>query len=103
MTETQTPWPMASKTTDPLTSHLAEEEITSSGARKKQVETVRNLVTAYPGRTAGELSNCCELDRVQVARRLYDLKSADVVTQGDARTCAISRRKAVTWYLNDGR
>ena len=93
---------------DPAPSHEAAEAITDSGARGRQAEQVLALVRALPGRTAGELaseSRCAivggqrmPLDRVQVARRLSDLKAAGHVRIGDARLCSIANRRASTWW-----
>ena len=87
----------AARTTDPHTSHLAAEEITASGARQQQIGVAIAAVRAHPGHTSMELANLTGHDRYMLARRLPDAETARAVSKGEARTCTISGRKAVTW------
>ena len=94
----------ASRSSDPETSHLAEQEINPTGKRAKQQETVLNFVTILPGRTAREYAwehDALELPedyREVFHRRLPELEKAGKIKKGQARTCSIGKRKAVTWY-----
>jgi len=87
---------------DPAPSHEAAEAISASGARGRQAGRVLALVEAWPGSTAGELARIANddppLDRVQVARRLSDLKAAGRVRIGEARPCDVAGRRASTWW-----
>lgn len=85
------------RNTDPVTSHLAAQEVTREGIRGKQALIVLEAVRRYPGRTSMELSRLCELDRYQISRRLADLEHAGEVEKGEARMCDIAGRLAVTW------
>jgi hypothetical protein len=90
--------PIARKT-DPVTSHIAAQEITHEGTREKQAAIVLDLVRRYPGNTSMELSQYCNLDRYQIARRLADLEHAGEVEKGIMRVCSVSGRMAVTWRI----
>jgi len=83
--------------TDPITSHLAAQEVTREGIRGKQAAIVLELVRRCPGKTSLELSRMCDLDRYQIARRLSDLEHAGEVEKGEIRLCDIAGRMAVTW------
>lgn len=92
-------FPPASRADDPSTSKAAEQRVTRSGARKRQVDIVLQAVTSYPGRTAVELTTACQLDRYQVSRRLADLEHQGRVRKGKRRVCAIQKTDAHEWHL----
>lgn len=106
MSETLFEWPGASRTTDPQGSHEAERSITQSGARRGQMAEVERRLTLRPGATAGELAGLWDvpglrpkhLDRVQVARRLDDLRKLGYARIGEDRKCTVSRRLQQTWW-----
>jgi len=87
----------ASRSTDPKTSHLAEDEINTSGARATQQRQVLAYVQRWPGLTSRELAAKANTDRYILARRLPELEPIHV-RKGDARRCGITQRQAVTWY-----
>lgn len=89
--------PMA-RTTDPISSHLAADEVKQSGARAKQARAVLVGLRKYPGLTSRELSLAMGADRVMVARRLPDLADAGEVERGEMRKCQIVGRLAQTWW-----
>ena len=91
--------PSASRREDPISSHLAEKEINQSGSRKSQQIIIYELVKQYPGSTSRELTQWCELDRYQIARRLADLKNMGLVEQGPIRNCRIGGRPSVIWFV----
>jgi predicted HTH transcriptional regulator len=91
--------PPTSRRDDPVSSHLAEREINRSGSRKSQQKIIYELVKMYPGSTSRELTQWCDLDRYQIARRLADLKNMGVVRQGPIRNCRIGGRPSVTWFI----
>lgn len=84
------------RNTDPITSHLAGDEVTQSGRRQSQINKVTAMVRAREGLTSAELAKANEADRYMVARRLPD---ALAVMKGDPRQCNISGRLAVTWWV----
>lgn len=84
--------------TDPETSHLAAEEVTTSGRRAVQQHAVLAAVMAQPGLTSRELAQAAGMDRYVVARRLPELEAAKRVRKGEARECRVSKRQAVTWW-----
>jgi hypothetical protein len=84
------------RATDPDTSHEAAEYVTDTGIRAAQCRRVADAVRRFPGRTSNELSDASGIDRYTIARRLPELEPAHV-TRGDARTCRISGRRALTW------
>lgn len=87
----------AARSTDPITSHLAGEEVTKSGRRAKQQNAVFDLVTYNPGHTASELSEFSNLDRYQIQRRLSDMDGVRV-RKGEPHECKVTGRLAVTWW-----
>lgn len=84
--------------TDPETSHLAAEEVTTSGRRAVQQHAVLAAVMAHPGLTSRELAQAAGMDRYVAARRLPELEAAKRVRKGEARECRVSKRLAVTWW-----
>lgn len=89
----------AARSTDDLSSHLAAEEVTRSGARQRHLEIVAAAVRKHPGMTSAELTVVCGLERHETARRLPDAVTAGLVKKGDLRACTRSGRLAVTWWL----
>jgi len=94
----QTP---AARNTDPVTSHLAIEQMNKSGNRVTQQDLVRNIVEDMPGKTAAEYAQELQkrghdLEHVQVQRRLSDLDFL-AVEKGERRKCSVKGSKMVTW------
>lgn len=88
----------AARTTDPITSHLADAHHTASGAKAYQQRTTTAAVESYPGMTSLELGHKTGQCRFMLARRLPECEEAGTVRRGPARKCAISGRQAVTWF-----
>ena len=86
-----------SRTTDPITSHIAGEAITQSGKRFNQQAEALRLVSSYPGHTAAELAEFSRLDRYQLSRRLPELEHIRI-KKGDMRLCRILDSQCVTWW-----
>lgn len=90
----------ASRLTDPITSHLAEQRI-NKGARQSQNLVLKKLVSMYVGYTARELAELCKhlpkemyLTHEQIHKRL-----ASVAKKGDYyRKCEVTGIEAFTWY-----
>lgn len=92
------------RNSDPVTSHLAAQEITEEGIRQTQAEIVLETIRQYPGHTSFELSRLCSLDRYQTERRCSDLKdpkNGALVKQCEKKICDISGRLAVTWRVKE--
>lgn len=87
----------AARNTDPITSHLAAEHITKTGARAYQQAQVAAAVRSFPGRTSFELAMASQIDRYTVARRLPECETAGLVKREGVRKCGISGRLALTW------
>lgn len=88
----------AARHTDPMSSHLAAEQITTDGTRGQQQAQAVAAVRAFPGLTSFELAMKTELDRYMLARRLPECVTGGAVHKGDARTCSITGRQALTWW-----
>ncbi|MBZ5677131.1 MAG: hypothetical protein LAP61_23040 [Acidobacteriia bacterium] len=89
---------------DPDTSHDAARDLVESGelARKKAfvldfVRTLRQPATSY------EIAKAMKADRHEVAKRLPDLRDSDkAVENRGRRKCAVTGRRALTWFVVDG-
>jgi CRP-like cAMP-binding protein len=89
----------ASRTRDPITSHLAEEHINKSGIRKKQRDEVLMFVREYPGHTSQEYGKLHKkYDRDTFSRRLPELRDRGLIHVGHKTRCAVTGRLAVTWW-----
>lgn len=85
------------RATDPVSSHLAAEEVRDSGRLGQQQAAVLAAVKRHPGLTSRELAVMMATDRYIVARRLPELEPVHV-RKGDARKCRVGDRPAVTWW-----
>jgi hypothetical protein len=83
---------------DPISSHLAAAELTSSGRRASQkAAIVKWLRSQERLLTSMEIAHAGGLDRYMVARRLPDLERDGLVERGPMRDCRESGRPAITW------
>jgi hypothetical protein len=97
------PQPPIARATDPATSHEAAADITASGLRASQCSRVLQAVEATPGRTSAELAQEQGINRYVVARRLPEIEAARRIHRGEIRTCAVSGRRATTWWPGECR
>lgn len=91
-----TQYPTATHTIDPISSAMAEAELTLSGRRLSNLERVLRSLSEDPGAVASELVEPTGLDVVEVRRRLDDLHKLGLAVQG-----AITRRAGraqVSWW-----
>lgn len=88
----------AARNTDPLSSHIAAEEVTVSGKRAFQQQTTAAAVKRYPGKTSRELSVLLKLDRHMLGRRLSECEEEGLVRRGAMRKCGVSKKLATTWF-----
>jgi hypothetical protein len=83
---------------DPISSHLAADELTSSGRRASQkAEIVSWLRTQERPLTSMEIAHAAGLDRHLVARRLPDIERDGLVERCAIRECTSGHRPAITW------
>ena len=97
----------ASRRTDPLTSHSAEEKHTILGKRAERMRQVLQLIVDSPGSTTGELSRYMhtkhpDLPMRTVAesphKRVTDLMDRGLVSRGTKLRCLDSGYECYTWY-----
>lgn len=106
----QTP---AARSTDPIGSHLAADEINENGSRHVQQALVagfledayrRGVIKRHRGVTSRELAAMYGEDRYMIARRLPELVTAKRATRSDrdhSRMCNISRRQCCEWWPSE--
>lgn len=100
MNVVQTP---ASRSSDPVTSFMAEDHINENGSRATNQMMISSMVQAKPGLTAAELANefmlagFPHLTQFEVSRRLADLTDIQVV-KGPRRKCVIKGSTMLTWH-----
>jgi len=88
-----------SRTSDPLSSKLADKEITLNGTREKQIKQAYEAVKQHRNCTSRELSELTGLDRYMLARRLPECNQAVKCSDENMRKCRYSNRSCVTWDL----
>lgn len=93
------------RNSDPLSSHLAAEEVTASGRRDSQKREILDWLRHHHhlrgAVTSMELAHSAGIDRYVVARRLSDLEHDGLVVRGPMRVCATSGRMAITWRARE--
>lgn len=77
--------PQATHTSDPITSYLAELEVTASGRRATHQALVLALVTRFPGLCAEQVGEQTGLGRTEAARRLSDAKNKGLARHTQAK------------------
>lgn len=90
--------PPRARTADPVTSHLAAQEVYETGAADRQAAAVLAMVKNRPGMTSAGLAAHYRVDRYMVARRLPELEARGLVRKGNVMRCPVSGRAAVTWW-----
>ena len=88
---------LPARSTDPMTSHVAAQHITASGLRSLQQHQTLAAVRAYPGLTGQELAQASGICRYTLARRFPEVEEMGLIRRSEARTCAVTGRKAATW------
>jgi predicted ArsR family transcriptional regulator len=87
-----------SRRTDPVSSKLAAEEMTQSGAIGRQQLEVLEALRKHGPCTSAELAFRSGLDRHLCGRRLPDLAKQRLVIQGAVRACSVGR-PACEWRV----
>ena len=84
-----------SRKNDPPTSVIAGRDIEASGITRRHRAVCLDAVTRSPGLTAREVE---DRTGIKAHKRLPELRGEGVVSNGQARTCTVSGRHAMTWY-----
>lgn len=100
--------PRVSRSNDPESSKLAEDEINRTGARERQLDWTYSVVEENPGLTCRELAAVIGgLDKYKVAyyqqklhRRLSDLRALGRIIGEEQRICRVSNRRAIIWTIS---
>ncbi len=82
---------------DPDTSHDAARDAQKLAERHQR--TIWTILLFHGPLTSQEIAERCDLDYLQVARRISDLKRADKVTDTGVRRASPGGRKAAVWGL----
>ena len=83
---------------DPSSSHDAARRVNTRGYRARNKAIVLDLVKRYPDRTAVELAELTEdVDRIEISRRLPDLRKEKLITNPYSRKCRIKDTNMQTW------
>lgn len=88
----------ASRSGDPVSSKLAEQEINASGMRMNQQEEATLIVCMHPGATTAEMALLSGMPRYMLCRRLPECVTAGAIRKGAIRKCTVSNRRTLTWY-----
>lgn len=94
--------PAQARHDDPASSHEAARKVTKSGTAAERRRTLLKAVREFPGETSAELAqrlNRDDLDRVEVARRLPDMRDRlKIVCNGRRRKCRVTgNHHSLTW------
>ena len=91
--------PPAAATADPVTSRIADQQITASGHRETRALRAARLVREHEGLTCLELSKLTGIERHTLQKGLSDAEAAKLVVadEADKRACSVSGRLALTW------
>jgi CRP-like cAMP-binding protein len=84
------------RTTDPVTSHAAAAQAESLSS--KHCKTILGVLTQR-GMTTEQISNYCDLDYIQVARRMTDLKRKGLVVDSGLVIENARGRNAIVWEM----
>ena len=85
-----------SRREDPATSHLATHQIAAEGTLGRMMKQALEALRDSPGSTASELDPR-GVGSI-IAKRLNDLRKAQLATIGDPRRCRVTGRMAQTWW-----
>lgn len=88
---------MSTRSTDPITSLLADKE--NQSHREAQIAKVVKYLARNPAVTSRELSVAMGADRYMVARRLPDAEKKGLVEKVGQRKCLVGGRLSTTWKV----
>jgi len=88
------------RNTDKQTSHDAAAYMADSGIQMKMIDKVVGMVAIYPDHTGKEIADHFGYaDTSQITKRISDAERKGLIEAYDARTCAITNRKASIYRL----
>jgi hypothetical protein len=103
MTQPDMFYPPASRNTDPVTSHIAEQNHTRLGARDSVINQVRVMLRKRPFSTSSEIAEYIKPGDYKyytlVGKRLSDLKNKGEAVQCKERACRVAGTQHVTWQM----
>jgi hypothetical protein len=89
---------------DPITSAEAEQRVTASGRRKRNVDIALAILRRNPGSTGHELFAAATEDErrelgdfPEIYRRLNDAKHSGQARQAEVRKCRVKGTRMITW------
>lgn len=91
----------AARARDPLTSSLAERQITQDGARAAACAHALAMVTQTQGLTANEYEVAAGVADGHFRKRLNDLAQQGLVVAKAPRVSAVTGKLNQTWWLVD--
>lgn len=92
--------PTRARRTDTASSPEAAERAEANGTIGRHAVIILETLREHPDSTSAELAQWCELDRVQIARRLPEMAREDeplVTCDMSGRKCTVKGTRAVTW------
>jgi len=89
----------ATRRSHPVTSHVAEDEITKSGKREKHCQIILKALRLHNGSTSAELARFTSLTKEQVHKRMNDLVEHNLIEHGDKRVCDVKGSLCITWWI----
>lgn len=91
-----------SRTSDPVTSHMAAREAEKSGRAASHRAICLAQVNAHPGQTAAEIAVQAGLERHVPSRRLPELRHRGIIVNGKPRICTVTGRISMIWLSVKG-
>jgi predicted HTH transcriptional regulator len=89
----------ASRNSNPITSQMAEAEITKTGKRQTLMDWCLKIVKDSPGITAGDMEELYGKHRSVYAKRLSDLKNLGYIVAGKPRKA--QGRYQISWWPSE--
>ncbi len=95
--------PPAARTTDPITSHQAANEVRRNGQAKSDADEIYRVLSVHYGMTAGEIAaklggNEKNWTNVRVTRRTCEMEEEGRIRRGPARECRAKWRRMISWW-----
>src|SRR3990167_2203702 len=94
-----------SRSSDPVTSDIAEAQHIKSGKRKRNCDLILEAIKLRPFQTSAELAESTGLDRHEAARRCSDLRAAGMVENLShafgifKRKCRVTNSLCIVWRI----
>ena len=94
-----------SRSSDPVTSDIAEANHIKSGKRKRNCDLILEAIKSHPDCTSAELGELTGLDRVEAARRCSDLRNWGLIKNPkyeyavSKRKCRVTNSLCIVWRI----